>query len=155
PTVLHLDKPATRGSPMTQFAMSNRRHFLKHVAGLSAMAIPGMSFIQSLKAAAPALKKNHKSLIILWMGGGPSTIDIWDMKPGSQNAGDFRPMKTSVSGIEISEHMPIVAKQMKHLAIVRSLETTEGDHMRGTTLMNTGRSPNPLTQFPHIGSVAA
>src|SRR5262245_3475940 len=132
-----------------------RRHFLKHVAGMSALTIPGMSFVQSLQAAAPTLKKQNKSLIILWMGGGPSTIDIWDMKPESKNAGEFKPKKTSVSGIEICEHMPSVAKQMKHLAIVRSLETTEGDHQRGTVLMNTGRSPNPLTQYPHIGSITA
>jgi hypothetical protein len=133
----------------------NRRHFLKHVAGLSAMAVPGMSFIQSLKAAAPTLKKQNKSLIVLWMGGGPSTIDIWDLKPGSKNAGEFQPVSTTVPGIEICEHMPTVAKQMKHLSIIRSLTTTEGDHQRGTVLMNTGRSPNPLTQWPHIGSVAA
>ena len=139
----------------SEFAMPSRRHFLKHVAGLSALAIPGVGFMQSLRAAAPDLKRKHKSLIILWMGGGPSTIDLWDLKPGSPNAGQFKPISTSVSGIEISEHLPAVAKQMKHLAIIRSLETTEGDHNRGTTLMNTGRSPNPLTQYPHIGSVTA
>jgi len=135
--------------------MPSRRHFLKHVAGLSALAVPGMGFVQSLRAAAPELKKKQKSLIILWMGGGPSTIDLWDLKPGSPNAGEFAPMKTAVSGIEISEHLPLIGKQMKHLAVVRSLETTEGDHNRGTVLMNTGRSPNPLTQFPHIGAVTA
>lgn len=132
-----------------------RRHFLKHVAGLSALAVPGMNFMQALRAAGPTLKKQNKSLIILWMGGGPSTIDIWDLKPGSPNAGEFKPIKTSVSGIEICEHMPNVAKQMKNLALIRSLTTTEGDHQRGTVLMSTGRSPNPLTQWPHIGSVAA
>jgi hypothetical protein len=137
------------------FAKPSRRHFIKHLAGLSAMALPGMNFVQSLRAAAPDLKKKHKSLIILWMGGGPSTIDLWDLKPGSANAGQFKPIKTSVSGIEISEHLPSVAKQMKHLAVIRSLETTEGDHQRGTVLMNTGRSPNPLTQYPHIGAVTA
>src|SRR5438477_3773609 len=119
--------------------LPNRRHFLKHLAGLSAFALPGMQFVQSLRAAAPDLKKKHKSLIILWMGGGPSTIDLWDMKPESSNAGQFKPTKTSVSGIEICEHLPTVAKQMTHLAVVRSLETTEGDHNRGTVLMNTGR----------------
>jgi hypothetical protein len=133
----------------------NRRHFLKHVAGLSAMALPGMQFVQSLRAAAPELKKRHKGLIILWMGGGPSTIDLWDLKPGSNNSGQFKPIKTSASGIEICEHLPTVAKQMKHLSVIRSLETTEGDHNRGTVLMNTGRSPNPITQYPHIGSVTA
>src|SRR5436309_14858508 len=114
----------------------NRRHVLKHLAGLSALAVPGMHFMQSLRAAAPDLKKKHKSLIVLWMGGGPSTIDLWDLKPGTQNGGQFKPAKTSVSGVEICEHLPSVAKQMKHLAIIRSLATTEGDHMRGTTLTN-------------------
>jgi uncharacterized protein (DUF1501 family) len=133
----------------------SRRHFLKHVAGMSALTLSGVGFVQSLRAAAPALKKKNKSLIILWMGGGPSTIDLWDLKPGSPNAGQFKPTKTSVSGIEICEHLPNVAKQMNHLAVIRSLETTEGDHNRGTQLMNTGRSPNPITQYPHIGSVAA
>lgn len=135
--------------------LPSRRHFLGHVAGLSALAVPGMSFMQSLRAAAPDLKKKHKSLIVLWMSGGPSTIDLWDLKPGSPNAGEFKPIKTSASGVEISEHLPLVAKQMKHLAIVRSLKTAEGDHRRGSFLMSTGRSPNPLTQFPHIGSVVA
>src|SRR5205085_9849353 len=139
----------------SEFPVPNRRHFLKHVAGLSALAVPGTGFMQSLRAAAPELKKKHKSLIVLWMGGGPSTIDLWDLKPGSANGGEFKPVSTSASGVQISEHLPTVAKQMKHLTIIRSLETTEGDHQRGTTLMNTGRSPNPLTQFPHIGSVAA
>lgn len=139
----------------SEFAMPSRRHFLKHVAGLSAMALPGIGFVQSLRAAAPELKKKHKSLIILWMGGGPSTIDLWDLKPGSNNGGQFKPIPTSVSGIEICEHLPSVAKQMKNLSIIRSLETTEGDHQRGTVLMNTGRSPSPLTQWPHLGAVTA
>jgi hypothetical protein len=135
--------------------MPDRRHFLKHLAGLSAMALPGMSFFQFLRAAAPDLKKKHKSLIILWMGGGPATIDLWDLKPGTPNGGEFKPIKTSAPGVEICEHLPAVAKQMKHLSIIRSLETTEGDHNRGTVLMNTGRSPSPLIQFPHIGAVTA
>jgi hypothetical protein len=132
-----------------------RRHFLKHVAGLSALALPGTHFVQSLRAAAPDLKKKHKSFIILWMGGGPSTIDLWDLKPGTPNGGQFKPIPTSASGIQICEYLPAVARQMKHLSIIRSLETTEGDHNRGTILMNTGRTPNPITQFPHIGSVTA
>jgi uncharacterized protein (DUF1501 family) len=139
----------------SEFAIPNRRHFLKHVAGLSALALPGIGFMQSLRAAAPELKKRHKSLIILWMGGGPSTIDLWDLKPDSPNSGQFKPINTSVSGIEICEHLPTVAKQMRHLAVIRSLETTEGDHNRGTVLMNTGRSPNPITNYPHIGSITA
>ena len=89
----------------------NRRHFLRHVASASALAVPGMQFWQELRAAAPKLKKNNKSVIILWMGGGPATIDLWDLKPGEQTGGEFKPIKTSASGVEISEILPNVAKQ--------------------------------------------
>jgi uncharacterized protein (DUF1501 family) len=133
----------------------NRRHFLKHAAALSAMAVPGMQFWQGLRAAEDKLKKANKSLIILWMGGGPSHMDLWDLKPGEQTGGDFKPIKTGVSGIEISELLPTVAKQFKHLSIIRSLVTNEGSHERGTTLMNTGRQPNPVVSYPAMGSVAS
>src|SRR5690242_18281367 len=109
----------------------NRRHFLSHLAGLSALALPGMSFMKAMAKDAPALKKNGKSLIVLWMGGGPSTIDLWDLKPGAPTGGEFKPMGTAVSGIQISQHLPTVAKQMKNLSIIRSLTTREGDHQRG------------------------
>jgi hypothetical protein len=101
------------------------------------------------------MKKKNKSLIILWMGGGPTTIDLWDMKPGSPNGGEHKPKPTAASGIEITEHLPTIAKQFKNLSIIRSLTTKEGDHNRGSYLMATGRSPNPLSDFPHIGSVLA
>src|SRR5436305_1493818 len=133
----------------------NRRHFLKHVAGASALAVPGLQFLQGLRAQAPKLKKENKSLIVLWMGGGPSHMDLWDLKPGEQTGGDFKPIKTPVSGLEISEILPTIASQFKHLSIIRSLVTNEGSHERGTTLMNTGRQPNPVVQFPAIGSVAS
>ncbi len=135
--------------------MLNRRHFLQHLAGYSAMAVAGSRFLQGLATAAPSLKKQNKSIIILWMGGGPPTIDIWDLKPRQPTGGDFKPIPTSVPGIEISEYMPTVAKQMKHLAIIRSLTTTEGDHNRGRTLMHTGRPPNPIVTYPSLGSLAS
>lgn len=132
-----------------------RRHFLKHMAALAALASPAATFVQRLRAAAPELKKEGKSLIILWMGGGPSHMDLWDLKPGAPTGGDFKPVKTSASGVEISEILPTVAAQMKHLSIVRSLQSNEGSHERGTTLMNTGRMPNPVVPFPHAGAIAS
>lgn len=138
---------------MSMFGITDRRHFFKHVAGASAVAVPGMSFLSQLSAQTGEMKKKNKSLIILWMGGGPTTIDLWDMKPGSANGGEHKPVSTSAEGVQITEHMPTVAKQMKNLSIVRSLTTSEGDHQRGTFLMSTGRTPNPLSEFPHIGSV--
>jgi hypothetical protein len=133
----------------------NRRHFLQHVAGASALAVPGMSFLQNLAAQAPKMKKDSKSVIILWMGGGPSHMDLWDLKPTSQNGGEFKPIKTSASGVEISEILPKTAAVFKNLSVVRSLVTNEGSHERGTTLMNTGRPPSPVVQFPAMGAVAA
>jgi hypothetical protein len=137
------------------YPMSNRRHFLKHMAGLSLMALPGMQFVQRLRAAAPALKKQNKSLIVLWMSGGPSHMDTWDLKPDSSNGGEFKPIKTSVPGIEISQHLPTVAKQMKHLSIIRSLVTNEGSHERGRVLMHTARAPSVVVSYPSIGAVTS
>ena len=128
---------------------------MKHVAGYSAMALPGIEFIRTVKANAQELRRQNKSVIIMWMAGGPATIDIWDLKPGRPTGGEFRPISTSATGVQISEHMPKTAEQMKHLNIIRSFTTTEGDHMRGTQLMHTSYTPNPAIAFPSMGSVAA
>src|SRR5262249_25039023 len=114
-----------------------------------------LQFIRTIRANAQELRRNNKSLIILWMAGGPATIDIWDLKPGQPTGGPFREIPTPVSGIRISEHMPRTAEQMRHLSIIRSLTTTEGDHNRGRQLMHTSYTPNPAIQFPSIGAVAA
>jgi hypothetical protein len=136
--------------------MMNRRHFLSHVAGASALAIPALNFFDTVQAHAAQLKKNNKSLIILWMGGGPSHMDLWDVKDSSQpTAGEFKRIKTSAPGVEISEILPETAKVMKHLSIIRNLVTNEGSHERGTTLMNTGRQPSPVVSFPAMGSVVS
>lgn len=135
--------------------MMNRRHFLSHLAGYSAMAIPGMQFLSGLRAAEDKLKKESKSLIIFWMGGGPSHMDLWDLKPGSQNGGEFKEIDTKAQGVKISEVLPTVAEQMDKLAIVRALVTNEGSHERGTVLMNTGRQPSPVVQYPASGSLVS
>jgi len=140
---------------MANEAGMNRRHFLKHVAGASLMALPAMQFIRTIQANAQEMRRNNKSLIILWMGGGPATIDIWDLKPGRPTGGTFREIPTASSSVRISEHMPRVAAQMNNLAIIRSLTTTEGDHMRGRQLMHTSYTPNPAIAFPSIGAVAS
>jgi len=133
----------------------NRRHFLQHVAGMSALAIPGLSFYNGLRAAETTLKKANKSLIIFWMGGGPSHMDLWDLKPGQSTGGEFKPIKTSADGVEISEVLPTVAQQFKHLVAIRSLNSGEADHRRGTVKMNTGRAPSPVVSYPSVGSILA
>ena len=134
----------------------NRRHFLKHVAAYSALAVPGLEFARTIQANAQTLRRNNKSVIILWMNGGPASIDIWDLKPGRPTTGGpFREIETSAPGVRISEHMPKVAAQMRNLAIIRSLQTSEGDHNRGRQLMHTSYTPNPAIAFPSLGAIAS
>ena len=132
----------------------NRRHFLKHLAGASALTIPALSLGESLAANAATLKRNHKSCILLWMGGGPPSIDIWDLKPGTATGGTFKPISTTGEG-QINELLPQVAGQMKHLSIVRSMSTREADHERGTYYLHTGFVPNPSVEHPSYGAVIA
>ena len=133
----------------------SRRHFLSHLAGAAALAGPAASFTSSILANAADLRKRHKSAILLWMGGGPSTIDIWDLKPGAPTGGPFKQIGTSADGVAICEHMPLMARQMHHLAIVRSMSTREADHMRGRYYMHTGYVPNPNVTHPSYGAVIA
>jgi len=135
--------------------MMNRRHFLSHAAGFSAMAIPSMNFFSGLRAAEEKLKKDNKSLIIFWMGGGPSHMDLWDLKPGAATGGEFKEIETKAQGVKISEVLPTVASQFDKLVAVRALVTNEGSHERGTVLMNTGRQPSPVVQFPSMGSLVS
>jgi hypothetical protein len=77
------------------------------------------------------------------------------MKPGAETAGEFKPIKTAVAGLDICQHMPVTAKQMKHLSVIRSLVTNEGSHDRGRVLMHTARQPSPLINYPSLGAVAS
>jgi hypothetical protein len=141
---------------LSNFPHLNRRHFLKHVAGAAAMTLPGAQFVQNLSAAAPSLKKQNKHIIILWMGGGPTHMDTWTIKVGSPNQGSFEPLKTSAQGIEISEAMPKMAEQFKYMNRIESLNSQEGDHMRGTVRLNTGFAPSTIgVQIPHLGSIVS
>ena len=131
-----------------------RRHFMNHLSGASAMTIPALTMGRSLQLHAEELKTHHKSAILLWMGGGPSTIDIWDLKSGAVTGGPFQPMSTS-GDLQICEHMPLMAQQMHHMAVIRSMSTREADHGRGRYYMHTGYIPNPNIKHPSYGSVLA
>ena len=92
-------------------------------------------WLSALAAQASTGSKPAKSVIVLWMNGGPSTIDLWDLKPGAATGGPFREIPTSVPGIQISEHLPKLARLADRLAIVRSMSTPEGDHERASFLL--------------------
>ncbi len=132
----------------------SRRHFMQHMAGASAMAGTSLMMGNSIQAHAEELKKNRKSAILLWMGGGPSTIDLWDLKPGAPTGGPFQPISTS-GDVQICEHLPQVAKQMHNLSVVRSMSTREADHNRGRYYMHTGYVPDRNIEHPGYGSVMA
>jgi len=131
-----------------------RRHFMSHLAGASALAIPAATLTTSMQVHADTLKKKQKSAILLWMGGGPSHMDTWDLKPNSPNGGEFSPIATTGEG-QISEHLPLMAKQMHRMSIIRSMSTREADHRRGSYYMHTGYVPRPNVQHPSYGSVVA
>ncbi|MGL4462300.1 MAG: DUF1501 domain-containing protein [Planctomycetia bacterium] len=132
----------------------SRRHFVKHV-GAAGMALPMMNWIDSVHAARAAGKAaKNRSMILLWMGGGPATIDLWDLKPESKNGGEFKPIATTGAG-QICEHMPQMAKVMKHLNILRSYNSRDGAHERGTYIGHTAFAPVPTVVHPAIGAVAA
>lgn len=130
-----------------------RRHFLRHLASAAAIA-PTVQFLNHLQANAGVVKKNGKSCILMWMGGGPPTIDIWDLKPGSKNGGEFKPISTA-GDLQICEHLPKTALVMDELSVVQSMSTREADHTRGRYYMQTSFVPNPTVVHPSFGSVAS
>ncbi len=142
---------------LSNFPHLNRRHFLKHVAGSAAMVAGGSQFINNVMAAGTQKKMDKKKgVIVLWMAGGPSHMDLWDIKSGSPNQGSFEAAKTTANGIEISEAMPKVAEQFKHMSVIRSLNSKNGDHRGGTVTMLTGRPPDTLgVGIPHFGSLVS
>ena len=132
-------------------AWLSRRDFLRYVSFASGAV--GLSSWMPALAETIAGERKSKHCILLWMTGGPSQIDTFDLKPNHQNGGEFREIATSVPGVRISEHLPKLAQQAEHLAIVRGMSTREGDHGRGTYLMRTGRPPGGPVQYPTLGSV--
>jgi hypothetical protein len=130
----------------------SRRDWLR----LSAAGVVGYSmsgWLENLANAAASSPLRKRSCILLWMNGGPSQIDTFDPKPGHANGGQFRPIQTSVPGIQISEHLPGLARSMQDMVIVRSMRTSEADHGRATYYMRTGYLPGGPINYPAIGSL--
>ena len=111
--------------------MPNRsRRELLRLAGVGMLGGSASGWLQGLAAHAASDPNRRKSCILLWMSGGPSQIDTFDPKPGHPNGGEFKAIDTSVPGIRVCEHLPQLARQMEHVAIIPSMQTKEGDHQR-------------------------
>ena len=133
----------------------NRRHFMTHMAGLSAMTVPGLTFLSNLKAQSETMKKNGKSLIVLWMSGGPTTLDLWDPKYGHPNGGAFKAMNTAASGVQVTEHLPRSAKLAHKYTIIRSMTHKTPVHVPACGLILSGHVPLSSITHPCVGSVVS
>lgn len=131
-----------------------RRDFLKAIS-MASIAAGTLSWRDVMALEASNLRKQGKACILLWMQGGPSHFETFSPKPGHANGGETKAIGTSVSGIEISENFPILAKQMHDLAIIRSMTSKEGAHPRATYLMHTGYLPTASVKYPTFGSFVA
>jgi uncharacterized protein (DUF1501 family) len=134
----------------------NRRDMLK----LSAAGVIGTSFSGWLNVlaarAAESGQTPHKRCILLWMDGGPSHKDTFDLRPNTAQGGPFRNIATSVPGIQISEHLPRFARLTQYAAIIRSMSTGEGAHARAKFNMHTGyREGAGGVAYPSLGSLVA
>lgn len=132
-----------------------RRTFLGGMlAGAGAVAGGGFAGF-ARPAAARQLTTAQKRVLVIYLAGGVSQLESWDPKPGTDTGGPFRAIPTSVPGTHISELLPHTAQQMHRLSIVRSVNTNENDHGKGSYIMHTGRREEPVLTYPHLGSVAA
>jgi hypothetical protein len=138
---------------------TNRRAFLK----VGSLALGGLTLPGLLAARARGVQSSgsyRKSVILIWQAGGPSHIDMYDLKPNApaEVRGEFKPISTNVPGIQISEHLPHQAKVFDKMAVVRSAYHTNAGHGMGSQWMLTGYQPTIEVNdniFPSTGSVVA
>lgn len=121
---------------------------------LSGVAASAMApWLPALAADSVNDPQRRRSCILLWMSGGPSQTDTFDLKTGHASGGPFQPIETSVPGLKISEHLPGISRWMEHLVPIRSMTTKEGDHARATYVMRTGYANQGPVRYPTMGSL--
>jgi hypothetical protein len=145
---LDADKPV-------EFCDGLRRRDFLHAGTLPLLGL-GLSQFFGLKAFGAIDKQKDTNCIMLFLVGGPSQLDTWDMKPNApvEIRGPYKPIKTNVPGIEISENFPRMAKHADKFALVRSVyHTAAAVHDTGHQMMQTGRLFTGGVEYPHIGCV--
>jgi len=132
-----------------------RRDFLR----VGALAGVGLSLSDyfALSSRGAVSEAKGKAAIFVRLGGGPSHMDTFDLKPEAPDThrGEFKPIKTNVDGVMISEHLPKLAKCADKFAILRGVSHTLAAHELGTRYMNTGNRPLPSLNYPHYGAVVS
>lgn len=133
-----------------------RRELLK-IGGLSLLGL-GLADALRFAAAAPGpAARREVSCILIWLDGGPSHLDTFDLKPDApaEVRGEFRPIETSADGVRICEHLPRTAAVMDRVALIRSLTHELGNHDTGSHYLLTGHRPTAAVAYPSLGSIAA
>lgn len=133
----------------------SRRNFLKiGLSGLLALSLPDLLQLRAL-ASTPAPKK--RSVILLFMNGGPSHLDTFDPKPdvGPEYAGPLKAIPTNVDGVRICEALPRLAQRMDKAVLIRSMRSGENSHERAQHLLQTGYLPLASLEYPSYGAVIA
>lgn len=129
-----------------------RRRFL----GLSLGAGLGLALARLEQARAEGGSRppaTADAVIVLWMAGGMSQTDTFDPKPGTASAGPLRAIRTAAKEVQLSELLPRLAEQMRHVSLVRSMATREGAHDRASYLVHTGYAPTGTVRHPELGSL--
>lgn len=129
----------------------DRRRFLRlsGMAGLGWLTPVG----QLLAAQAERSREPARSIILIWLAGGPSQLETFDPHPGTAIAGGTRAIATAVKGVQLADGFGRLAGLMGEVALVRSMVGKEGDHERGTYLMKTGYRPDATVEHPSIGAI--
>jgi hypothetical protein len=132
-----------------------RRNFLQTIAlgtaGLSGGAAIPLTFTDWMAVHAADMRKQQMACILLWMAGGPSQLETFDPKPGTDHGGPTRSIATSVPGISIAEGWSHTAKVLSDIALLRSMTNKEGNHQRATYQLHTGYVPSATIKHPHVG----
>jgi hypothetical protein len=131
----------------------SRRDWLRLSAGMVGGSMSG--WLSGLADGAAADPNRRRSCILLWMNGGPSQMDTFDLKPGHKNGGPFKEISTAVPGIKISEHLPRLAQHMDRLALVRSMTSKESDHGGAIYYVHAGYAQRGPVQYPTLGALVA
>src|SRR5947207_11415589 len=132
----------------------SRRNFLR----IGALGLGGLALPQLLQAeAASGIRRSHKAVIMLFLPGGPSHQDMFDLKTDapSEVRGEFRPIATNVPGIQICEHLPRIARITDKLAIIRSVADAVDDHSDFMCMTGRRKQNQPPGGWPTLGAVAS
>jgi hypothetical protein len=140
---------------LQKFSGPFSRRDLLRLSLTGAVGISTSGWFETLARASIDDKNRRRSCILLWMNGGPSQMDTFDLKPGTRNGGLFKDAGTAVAGVNISEHLPQLGKWTKRMAIVRSMTAKEGDHGRATQFVRTGYVPGGPIHYPTLGSLVS